>query len=46
MNNKSAINDHIDKYLKEVRDLFVVIISDYEGVHIFNQAKETEKDKL
>lgn len=39
MNNKSAINDYVDKYLKEVRDLFVIIISDYEGVHIFSQAK-------
>lgn len=46
MNNKSAINEQVDKYLREVKDLLVVIISDYEGVHIYNAAKDSVKDKL
>lgn len=36
MNNKNAIAEYTDRYLKEINDLIAIIISDSEGVHIYS----------
>lgn len=46
---KLPIADHISKYIKEVHDLKAVVVSDYEGVHIFSsfdELYESKREKL
>lgn len=40
------MSEHVDKYLREIRDLLAIVISDNEGVHIFNACHEESKEKL
>lgn len=47
--NKSAIADHMVKYINEVSDLMAVLITDEEGVHIFSSfdsTTEVKREKL